>query len=227
MMAQLLFRRISAAVLGFGFVSSVWAQGVELYPTGPAEDAAFVRFVDGGFGAMRVAASGSKAVVQLSEQDRSTRFFPVKAGASIAGEASVGAMRKEVALKAKPGEFLTVVGVADKAGALSLLTLREQPEDFSAVKASIAFYNMNAQCGKASVEVAGRKVFVFDAVSHGGMARRVINPVKLTVQLLCEGQRVGAPLDMQSLAGGERYSLFLTPGDPAERFFFVIDTVAN
>lgn len=211
-------------LIGFGLAGG--AHAVDLYPTGPSEDAAFVRFVNAGLQKLDISAKGG-ASVELDGSTVATRFFPVTAGSDITGKLVSGGVEQDIALKPAAGEFVTVVAAQGQSPAFSLTVLREQPEDFTAVKAAVAFYNMNADCAAASVQVSGRKVLLFEPVSAKATARRLVNPVKLAVQLLCNGAAVGSPLDMGRLEAGERYSLFLAPGDPAARFFFVMDDVAN
>ncbi|WP_442594328.1 cell division protein FtsQ [Parapusillimonas sp. JC17] len=203
------------------------AYAVDLYPTGPTEDAAFVRFVNAGLEKLDISAKGSGASVELRAPNMATSFLPVTAGRDITGKLVSAGFDQDIALKASAGEFITVVASAGQEPPFSLSILREQPEDFTAVKASVAFYNMNARCASASVQVAGRKVFLFESIAQDTASRRLVNPVKLAVELVCDGAAVGSPLDMGRLEAGARYSIFLAPGDPAARFFFVMDEVAN
>lgn len=219
-------RMFAAAVLTLAMSSGSWGAQDDLYPTGPAEDSAFLRFVDGDAKGLRVVASGSKSELRLDAGHRASQFLSVAGGSQISGQLRTGVSQSKVDLTLKPGEFITVVGVTVD-GALQALTLRETPEDFSAVKASVAFYNMNTQCSPATLQVAGRTVNLFDGITHGDSIRRQVNPVKLAVQLLCSGAPTGDPVDMGTLVAGERYSIFLAPGDPATRFFYVMDTVTN
>ena len=203
------------------------AQGVEikLYPTGPAEDSAFVRFVDGSGAGLQITAAGSDAVVELDAQSRASAYMPVAGKTTIKGELAQGKDTQAVAVKVLPSEFVTVLGVKSKDG-LQVHTIHEEADDFTAVRASIAFYDLNQSCIDAGVQVAGRQVFLFEHVEVGKWVRRQVNPVPLSVQLVCAGQPVGQPLDLGTLQAGERHSLFLAPGDSASGFFHVKDTVA-
>jgi hypothetical protein len=55
----------------------------------------------------------------------------------------------------------------------------------------------------------------------------MINPVKISVQLLCGEQAVGAPLELGELTAGERYSVFAVPAAGATRIFIASDAVAR
>ncbi len=215
-----------ALAAGLALAAPAGAVDIPLYPTGPAQDAAFLRFADGLDEALRVTASDSASALELDAQRRVSDYQMVPGGTELSGTLTAGGEHAPVSLTLAPGEFVTVVGVRDQGG-LAPLLLRETPEDFSAVKASVAFYNRNARCQPASVRVAGRQVDLFQDVAAGGQARRQVNPVALRVQLLCAGQPAGGPLDLGVLEAGERYTLFLVPGDPAHRFFHVKDAVAH
>jgi len=221
------FHAIAALVLyaGLAGVASHAAE-VELYPTGPAEDAAFLRFVDGGGAGLRVTASGSGATLGLDAGTRSTPYMTVAGGSGIEGEVALGGQSRKVAVQAMPGEFVTVLGL-EVEGGLRVETVHDQADDFTAVRASVAFYNLNASCQDAAVQVAGRQAFLFEHAVAGVWARRQINPVPLSVQLLCGGQPAGQALDLGTLEAGGRYSLFLVPGDPEKGFFHVKDSVAR
>ncbi|NYT78328.1 alginate O-acetyltransferase AlgF [Alcaligenaceae bacterium] len=215
-----------AMVLTLGMSGGSWGTEIELYPTGPSADSAFLRFVDGDAKGLRVIASGSKLELRLDAGQRASQFRSVAGGSKINGQLLTDHSQANVDLTLKPGEFITVMGTTVN-GTLQALTLRETPDDFSAIKASVVFYNMNAQCAPATLKVAGRTVNLFEGIAKDASTRRQVNPVKLAVQLVCAGNPVGEPVDMGTLVAGERYSIFLAPGDPADRFFYVKDAVAN
>jgi len=110
---------------------------------------------------------------------------------------------------------------------LRLVTLREQPDDFNALKASLAFYSLDGSCANAGLQAAGRNVDIFKDVAEGSLQRRSINPLKLSVQLRCGGAAVGQPLDLGQLAAGQRYTLFLVPSAQGPRLFQAVDNLAN
>lgn len=219
-----IFRWIAALV---GLIS-LSAQGadIKLYPTGPTEDSAFVRFVDGSGEGLRVTAGGSQAVLELTDDLRATAYMPVAGNTAISGELAQGDQKQMVAAKIQPGEFVTVLGLkVDQS--LEVQTLHEEADGFTSVRASIAFYNLNSDCVDAGIQAAGRAVFLFEHVLVRDWVRRQVNPVPLSVQLVCGGQVVGQALDLGTLQAGERHSLFLVPGDPDKGFFHVKDTVAQ
>ena len=68
---------------------------------------------------------------------------------------------------------------------------------------------------------------VFYPVRVNALTRRMINPVKISVQLLCGDQATGAPLELGELIAGERYSVFAVPTASTTRLFIASDAVAR
>lgn len=203
------------------------AAQMELYETGPAQDASFLRFVNGGTMSMDVSASGSQARITLDGKQPASNFLPVRAGAALQGTLTSGAAKQVVSVTAQPGEFVSVVGVAAADGTLRSVTLREQPDDFNALKASLGFYNLDSACANAGLMAAGRNVAIFERVADGATARRQVNPVALSVQPSCGGKPVGQPLDLGTLQAGERYTVFLLPSAQGPRLLRAVDSLAN
>lgn len=206
---------------------AAYAAQMELYETGPAQDASFLRFVNGGTAPMEVSASGSQARIALDDRQPASSFLPVRAGAALQGALASGSNRQVVSVTVQPGEFVTVVGVPAIDGALRAVVLREQPDDFNALKASLGFYNLDGACADAGLVAAGRNVAIFERVAEGAAARRQINPVALSVQPSCGGKAVGQPLDLGTLQAGERYTVFLLPSSQGPRLLRAVDSLAN
>lgn len=216
------------ALLGlFGLLPLALAQAAEipLYPTGPSEDSAFLRFFNAGEAPLELSAANG-ASLRLEGQQRASDFLTVPAGKPIQGSLKQGEAQQTLDVSVAPGEFATVVGLANDDG-LRLVTLREQPDDFNALKASLAFYSLDASCANAGLQAAGRNVDIFKDVAEGSLQRRSINPLKLSVQLRCAGAAVGAPLDLGQLEAGQRYTLFLVPSAQGPQLFQALDNLAN
>ncbi len=212
------------ASLGFTIAQ---AAEIPLYPTGPSEDSAFLRFFNAGSGTLELKATGSGASLSVDEQTRASDFLTVPAGKPVKGSLKLGGHEQELDVSVEPGEFATVVGLPDAQHGLRLVTVREQPDDFNALKASLAFYSLDASCVDAGVQVAGRTVDIFKSVAEGSFQRRSINPLKLAVQLRCAGAAVGEPLELGELAAGQRYTLFLVPSAEGPRLYPALDNLAN
>jgi hypothetical protein len=203
------------------------AADIPLYPTGPAEDSSFVRFVNTGSTPLSLEASGSKASLSLPPAKPASDFQPVSANKPLVGSFTSGSQRAPVDVTVKPGEFVTVFGLFSAKGELTTKVVRELPEDFNALRASLAFYNLDGTCGQAGLKAAGRDVDVFTDVPMGTAKRRFVNPVALSVQLVCGGKPQGAPLALGTLAPGQRYSVFAVPATGGTRTFVTNDALAN
>lgn len=201
------------------------AAEIPLYPTGPSEDSAFLRFFNAGEVPLELNAANG-AGLRLEGEQRASDFLTVPAGKPIQGSLKQAGAEQALDVRVEPGEFATVVGLGDGQG-LRLLTLREQPDDFNALKASLAFYSLDGGCANAGLQAAGRNVDIFKDVAEGSLQRRSINPLKLSVQLRCGGAAVGEPLDLGQLAAGQRYTLFLVPSAQGPRLFQAQDNLAN
>ena len=206
-------------------VSLLQAAEIPLYPTGPSEDSAFLRFFNAGDTALELSAENG-ASLRLEGDVRASDFLTVPAGKPIKGSLKQGEAQQALDISVAPGEFATVVGIATEQG-LNLVTVREVPDDFNALKASLAFYSLDASCANAGLQAAGRNVDIFKDVANGALQRRSINPLNLSVQLRCAGASVGEPLALGELAAGQRYTLFLVPSADGPRLFQALDNLAN
>lgn len=206
-------------------VSLLQAAEIPLYPTGPSEDSAFLRFFNAGDTALELSAENG-ASLRLEGDVRASDFLTVPAGKPIKGNLKQGEAQQTLDISVAPGEFASVVGIATEQG-LNLVTVREVPDDFNALKASLAFYSLDASCANAGLQAAGRNIDIFKDVAHGAVQRRSINPLSLSVQLRCAGASVGEPLALGELAAGQRYTLFLVPSADGPRLFQTLDNLAN
>ena len=220
------FAGFALCVVGCVFSAVSNAADIPLYPTGPSADSSFVRFINGTDAALELTAAGSQAKVQLNAKTPATVFYPVRAKSDIKGQFTQAQSKSAIATTVKAGEFVSVIALADGA-MFKHVTIGEEPDDFNALKVSLAFYNVSAKCASASLQVVGRNVMLFEKLGLNGLTRRMINPVKISVQLLCGEQAVGAPLELGELTAGERYSVFAVPAAGATRIFIASDAVAR
>lgn len=226
-MNTLLSRVTLTCVAAALFSASALAADVPLYETGPSEDSSFLRFVSATPNPVDVVATGSNAKTSLTADKPATSYFPIKARAGIKGNLLAGSAQAPVDVSVEPGEFATVFAVASGTSGLTARVVREQPDDFNATKVSLAFYSMDPSCASTSLQVAGRTVALFENVPVGELKRRLINPVTLSVQLLCAGKPVGDALPLGALQAGQRYSIFAVPGSGTTRIFIASDALAN
>ena len=204
-----------------------YAADIPLYPTGPSQDSAFVRFINGTDINLSVAAGETKAKISLNANEPASKYYPVASKVKITGEFSNGKVSSPISLNVKPSEFATVVSLANGSN-LKQVIVKEQPDDFNALKSSLALYNLSsAGCTSAGLLVVDRSVSLFEKVQSGTLQRRLINPVSLSVQLTCNTKPTGKVLDLGLLQAGQRYSIFAVPTADSPRIFFATDTIAR
>lgn len=187
-MIALRLMAVSVAALLIG--AQAQAADIGLYPTGPAQDSAFIRFINATAAPLQVVAQEGQAPLQLDAVKPVSLFFPVQASSSIKGTLISGEKKLPMDVSVEPGEFATVVLTVQADGSLAPVTVREQPDDFNGLKASLAFFSLDAGCAEASLRPAGRTADLFKAIPTGTLQRRSINPVSLSVQLVCANATV-------------------------------------
>jgi hypothetical protein len=195
---------------------------IALYPTGPAEDASFVRFIDGTGKGVEVKSADGK--IALTAAQPATDFLQVSSKRPVKGVFMQADKRAPISVQTKPGEFASVVAVAGAQG-LQVQMIHENPDDFNSLKASIGFVNLTGNtCNDAALKVAGNStVQIFQHAKPAVVERRMVNPLKLTVQLMCAGQPTGQPLAMGQLEAGERYSVIVVPDGNTARLMLAHD----
>lgn len=214
---------VCGALLLIGGQPALCATDMALYPTGPSQDASFVRFVNGTPQAIEVSAVGSKFKTSLPPDRPATNFLAVAANKEIKGQLlGASAAASAISLTVKPGQFISVVAVLQGAG-LTPVLFREQPDDFNALKASLSLYNVDADCAMAGLTVAGKPTSLFEKIAVNTLARRSINPVKLAVQLTCAGKPAGSAVDLGTLQSGRRYTVLAIPGQQQRRLIVLED----
>lgn len=206
--------------------TTLMAAEFALYPTGPSADSAFIRFVNASTASLDVIAQPGQKPLRLQASQPVSLLFPVDANKPIKGTLVIGDQKSTIDLKIEPGEFVTVFAVPDTAG-LKAVTVREAPDDFNGLKASLAFINIDASCSDASLRPAGRTADLFKSVPVDSLQRRSINPVSLSVQLVCANANVGDPLVLGELKAGERYSVMLLPSANGPRLLNATDTLSH
>lgn len=195
----------------------------QLYETGPAQDSSFVRFLNAGDSQASIVNGAARVVLGTQNQARVSRFYPVKAGSKLSASAQAGNVKLAVEVVAKPGEFITIA-IVNKGAALESLLVRETPDDFNAMRASLALLNLDASCSAAGLAGGAKNARIFEGVKPATLQRRLVNPVSLSVQADCAGQAAGKAVDMAQLQAGERYSVFMLPGKNGRQVFFVRDS---
>ena len=207
-------------------LSALASAQVALYPSGPDQDAAFIRFVNATTAPLDVLGQAGQPPLRLEVAQPASLLFAVDSTSPVKGSLVSGAHTLALDLKVEPGEFTTIVVVSQEAG-IEQVAVRETPDDFNGLKASLAFVNVDKSCSDASLRPAGRSADLFKAVPVASLQRRSINPVNLSVQLVCANANVGAPLDLGMLKAGERYSVMLVPSASGPRLLSTTDTLSH
>ncbi len=210
-----------ALVLGLTAQFSVHAAEPKLYPTGPSEDSAFIRFV-GALDAPIEVRAGKDGRIELAAHD-STTWQAVKAHSPLGATLVHGGQNQAVDVSVQPGEFVTVAALPDDKGGWTAGIGRESPTDFSAFKVSLGLMNMAEHCSNAAIKIAGKDVAIVEDVAPKGMKRRQVNPLSLSVDLYCGGQRSGDPVNLGGLRAGERWTLLVHPARDGARLIPILD----
>lgn len=196
-----------------------------LYETGPGQDSSFVRFLNASSDKALVVNGAAKVSLDVKNESRVSRFYPVKAGDKLKASVQVGAAKTNVEVVAKPGEFITVT-ILNKGTALESMLVREAPTDFNAMRSSISLMNVDSSCAAASLTGGAKSATIFEGVKPATTQRRLVNPVALTVQANCGTDAAGAAVDMSQLQAGERYSIIVIPAKKGHQTFFVRDSTS-
>ncbi|WP_095053344.1 alginate O-acetyltransferase AlgF [Pseudomonas sp. Irchel s3b2] len=208
---------------------SLQAQGAEiaLYPTGPDQDSAFLRFINAADQPLQILAENSRANLRLEGRNAVSDYLSVPASKPIKGTLERGGKSQPLDIQVLAGEFATVIALPDSAEGMRPVVIREQPEDFNSLRASLAFINADAACPRAGLRASRVNAELFKDVASASVQRRAINPVSLSVQLVCAQTEVGAPLDLGQLKAGERYSVVLLPGANGPYLLLATDVLAH
>ena len=176
----------------------------QLYAARPPAGSAFVRVVNPGTAAQKVAV-GNGAEQNVGPAQRATRYAIVEGGKPFNLRVA-GAVRSQPAVAA--GSFTTLVLNPARAGR-PLQAIADGAGTTDALKAEIRFYNLAGSCPQAKLAMAGNGPVVFNAVAAGAGTARAINPVKARLVGSC-ATHDSAAFELPVLQPGDRYSLFLT-----------------
>jgi alginate O-acetyltransferase complex protein AlgF len=194
----------------------------QLYETGPSEESSYIRFVNATDTNMAIASSGSSAKVELNAQaQRVSRFYPVKSGTKLSANIQGDGRQVSVSVVGKPWEYITIAILPNGATKIKTMLIKETPDDFNAMRSSVALFNLDSTCNAAVMQGGAKNSTILEGVKPFTVQRRLINPVRLSVTAGCGGQ--GAAVDFAQLQAGERYSVFLLTLKNARQAFFVRD----
>lgn len=215
-------RRLLMAGLLAAALPATGLAAPQLYETGPAEDASFVRFVAAVPGAVEVVA-GRNARLPLDPQNASTPWQAVRARVALKATLHHAGGKQDVEVTVQPSEFVTMAAIPNGQGGWQIGIGREKPQDFSAHRVSLGLLNLAKGCTDATLKLAGKDVVIVEKASVGQVERRMINPVSLGVDLFCNGQKAQEVVDLGSLRAGARWTLLVLPEGKGWRLMPVLD----
>lgn len=224
-MRQIADRFAGILSLFIGLSGTAVAAEPELYETGPSEVSSYVRFVNATDSAVNVISSKGSAKVELSARadGRATHFFLVKAGTKMTATIQSGGHKVSVDVVGKPWEYISIVVLPGASSPVKTMLVRESPDDFNAMRSSLALFNLDASCSAAVMKGGAKSATILDNVKPFAVQRRLVNPIKLAVNMSCGTEPKGASLDLSQLEAGERYSVFLLTLKNTRQAFFVRD----
>lgn len=207
--------------MGLLFTTTALAQP-RLYPTGPSEDAAFIRFVTS-TGQPITISTGSGGQLKLTAQQPSSDWLQVTPNTKLEATISQDNQQKMVAVEAKPSEFITIAAVPDNATTWTIETGHEAPQDFDAFKVSLGLLNLAPACKTTSIKLADKETSIISGVELHDTKRRLVNPVAFSVDLYCNDQKIGKPLALDHLRAGDRWTLLVYPSKNEPMILPILD----
>lgn len=189
---------------------SVAAEG-RLYPSGPPNGVAYLRFVNLAQGEVTITSPAAKIAVPADDAHRVGEFDPVTPGVALTGSAQLGEATKPINVTLAANEFVTVAVTAEGDG-IALTVFRETPSDFNALKSSLALFNADKDCVKAQLVAGDNHQSVISDVAPGAIGRRLVNPVNAALGATCGDPAQAVSAKLGQLNAGDRYSIFVDGG---------------
>ncbi len=227
---MILSRRLSlvlvlGALFGLAIAGSAGAAEGRLYPSGPPNGVAYLRFANLSAAPVKVTSAGGTLDLAASGAARVGEYLGVTPGTELTGTAAVGGKTAPIKVTLKPNEFVTVAVTAGQDGAPAITLLREEPTDFNAQKSALALYNLDNGCAGATLTAGDDHVAIVANVAPGATGRRMVNPVNVALAVACGDN--ATKVDLGAMAAGERYSVFLfAPSGGARQAFGLADKMA-
>jgi alginate O-acetyltransferase complex protein AlgF len=193
--------------------AAIAAEG-RLYPSGPPNGVAYLRFVNLAPREVTIVSPAAKIALPADDAHRVGEFDPVTPGVALTGSAQFGEASKPVNVTLAANEFVTVAVTADGADGVALTVFRETPSDFNALKSSLALFNTDKSCAKAQLVAGDNHQPVISDVAPGAIGRRLVNPVDAALGVACGDPAQAAPAKLGQLNAGDRYSVFVVASGP-------------
>ena len=198
-----------AVALGLAAAASAgFAADGRLYPSGPPNGVAYLRFVNLAPQPVTVVSPAAKIVIPSDEAHRVREFDPVPPNTKLTGSVQLGGVSQAIDLSLQPNEFVTVAASAGPEGLL-LTVFREVPSDFNALKSSLGLFNLDKNCSDAALVAGDNHQSVVSGVAPGAIGRRTVNPVNVELAAACGDPAQAVPAKLGALVAGDRYSIFV------------------
>jgi hypothetical protein len=182
-----------------------------LYPSGPPNGVAYLRFVNLAPSEVTITSPAAKIVMPADDAHRVGEFDPVTPGVALTGSAQLGEATKPINVTLTANEFVTVAVTADGDG-IAVSVLRETPSDFNAMKSSLALFNADKNCAPAQLVAGDNHQPVIADVAPDAVGRRLVNPVNVALAVACGDPAQAVPAKLGQLNAGDRYSVFVLAG---------------
>jgi alginate O-acetyltransferase complex protein AlgF len=210
-------RRIAfGAALGLALAGAQWggAEAAEgrLYPSGPPNGVAYLRFVNLTAHELTITSPAAKISMAADAAHRVGEFDPVTPGVALTGAAQQGEATKPISVTLTPNEFATVAVTEDGADGIAITVFRETPNDFNALKSSLALMNADKSCSAAQLVAGDNHQAVIPDVAPGAVGRRLVNPVNAELGVSCGDPAQPVPAKLGQLNAGDRYTIFVVAG---------------
>jgi hypothetical protein len=216
-----------AALLCVALAGSARAAEGRLYPSGPPNGVAYLRFANLSTAAVKITSAGGALDLGTEAARRVGEFDPVTPGTELTGTAAIGGKTAPIKVTLKANEFVTVAVTAGADGAPEVMLVREEPTDFNAQKSALALYNLDKQCADARLTAGDDHTTVISGVKPGATGRRLVNPVNVALGVACDDKDAGTKADLGAMAAGERYSVFVfAPAGASRQAFGLADKMA-
>ncbi|HXP04618.1 MAG TPA: alginate O-acetyltransferase AlgF [Stellaceae bacterium] len=188
--------------------AAAFAADGRLYPSGPPNGVAYLRFVNLASVEVTIVSPAAKITIPTDDAHRIGEFDPVTPGVTLTGSVQLGEATKPINVTLQQNEFVTVA-VTGSVDALAVTLLRETPSDFNALKSSLGLFNLDQGCGSAQLVAGDQHLVVVSDVAPGAVGRRMVNPVDVGLAVSCGDPAQSVPVKLGGLVAGDRYSVFV------------------
>jgi len=210
--SRLLIGLAALAAVGCAHGDTASAAEGRLYPSGPPNGVAYLRFVNLTPHEVTITSSAAKIAIPAEPGQRVREFDPVPPGVELTGSAQFGEASKPIDVKLAANEFATAAVVNDGADGIAVMVFRETPSDFNALKSSLGLFNADKACTDAQLVAGENHQPVITDVASGKIGRRQVNPVNADLAVMCGSSGPAVQAKLGQLNAGDRYSIFVVAG---------------